>query len=100
MERISRDLDVPGRMGGEEFAVLLPETDTEGARVVADRLRLEIAQCLHEPEDAEAFRVTASLGVATLEPGSELTVEELMQSADEALYQAKHLGRNRVALSA
>ncbi|UCC24719.1 MAG: diguanylate cyclase [Gemmatimonadales bacterium] len=100
MEYVSRDLDLPGRMGGEEFAVLLPETDAEGARVVADRLRVEIARYLHEPESESSFRVTASLGVATLDPGSELDVEGLMQGADEALYRAKEEGRNRVALSA
>lgn len=100
MTRISRDLDLPGRMGGEEFAVILPETDGEGARTVADRMRLEIGRSLHEPEGEEPFRVTASLGVATLLPGSELEGEELLQAADEALYRAKEMGRNRVALSA
>jgi diguanylate cyclase (GGDEF)-like protein len=100
MESVCRDIDVAARMGGEEFAVLLPETDSEGARVVADRLRIEIAQRMHEPDGAEPFRVTASLGVATVEPGTETSVEELMQAADDALYDAKENGRNRVALSA
>jgi len=100
MEAICRDLDVPGRMGGEEFAVVLPETDAKGARVVADRLRLEIASCLHEAAGHPPFRVTASLGVVTLEPGSERDVESLMHAADAALYRAKELGRNRVTLTA
>jgi diguanylate cyclase (GGDEF)-like protein len=99
MEAVCRDPDVPGRMGGEEFAVLLPETDARGARVVADRLRLEIGLRDHRVEGREDFRVTASLGVATLEPGSARDAEDLMQAADDALYRAKELGRNRVTLS-
>jgi len=99
MESVCRDLDVPGRMGGEEFAVILPETDAAGARTLADRLRLEIARCLHSPEGHEPFQVTASLGVATLDPESDRGVEALMQAADEAMYRAKDQGRNRVAMA-
>ncbi|HSG46707.1 MAG TPA: diguanylate cyclase [Longimicrobiales bacterium] len=99
MESVCRDLDLPGRMGGEEFAVILPETDAPGARIVADRLRLEIARCLHRPEGHEPFQVTASFGVATLDPNSEGEVEALLQAADEAMYRAKDQGRNRVAMA-
>lgn len=96
MEGVSRDLDLPGRMGGEEFGLLLPETDAGGARTVADRLRLAIGRRMHEPENGEPFRVTASVGVVTLEPGTEWTLEQLIQRADEFLYRAKERGRNRV----
>jgi diguanylate cyclase (GGDEF)-like protein len=53
---------------------------------------------MHEPEDDEPFRVTASLGVVTLTPGVEMTLEQFMQKADEALYRAKERGRNRVEM--
>ncbi|MDT8341163.1 MAG: sensor domain-containing diguanylate cyclase [Longimicrobiales bacterium] len=99
LERISREQDLPGRMGGEEFAVVLPETDAAGGRILADRLRLEIGRCTHETDSGETFRVTASLGVATLAPGSGTDMDTLVQRADVAMYRAKELGRNRVALA-
>lgn len=100
MESVCRDQDMAGRMGGEEFAVILPETDLAGAHTLADRVRLEIGRKTYEaPSGNGSFRVTASLGVATLEPGAVATVKALIQSADEALYKAKHQGRNRVSLA-
>lgn len=96
MERVCREMDLAGRMGGEEFAMVLPETDGSGARVAADRLRVEIARCLHDADGHDPFRVTASLGVVTLEAGSDMDVEALLRAADEAMYRAKELGRNRV----
>lgn len=99
MEFVCRDPDHPARMGGEEFAVLLPETDEDGARVAADRLRIEIARRIHTGRDGREFGVTASVGVATLHPESEMGVDELIQAADEALYRAKSEGRNRVCMA-
>lgn len=100
MEAVCRDQDMAGRMGGEEFAIILPETDQSGAHSLADRVRLQIGRRTYEaPGGSGSFRVTASLGVATLEPGAVATVKALIQSADEALYKAKHQGRNRVSLA-
>ena len=97
LRRVLRDMDVAGRMGGEEFAVLLPETDLSGARALAERLRVEVGRVDHASDDGEAFRVTASLGVTSLDPGAWHDAEVLLKAADEALYQAKNRGRDRVA---
>lgn len=99
MDSVIRELDMAGRMGGEEFAVILAETDLAGGHTMADRMRLEIGRRTHEAPGGGSFRVTASLGVATMEPGSSMTLKEFIQAADEALYKAKDLGRNRVSLA-
>lgn len=86
-------VDVPCRYGGEEFAILLPETDLEGGFHVAERIRkaIETATFLKE-----GIKLTASLGVAAY-PTDALTDEELIEKADLALYEAKRAGRNKVA---
>ncbi len=89
-----REIDVPARLGGEEFAILLPETDAPGAAVVADRLRERIASLVIDTSDGERLSVTASFGVASCPPLER--VEDLPAAADEALYEAKTGGKNRV----
>lgn len=81
--------DIPARLGGEEFVVVLPETGLEGARLLAERLRAGIAG-----RRVEALRMTVSCGVAALLPGD--GPESLLAAADEALYRAKEGGRDRV----
>ena len=88
-----RDLDVVARYGGEEFAILCENTDTAGAKLLAERVRRELVQRPFAAE-AGAFRVTCSLGVATF-PVHAQNREDLVRLADEALYRAKHSGRNR-----
>jgi two-component system, cell cycle response regulator len=83
------------RYGGEEFAVVLPETSREGAVNLGERLRLAVEQQPFLYEE-KSFQVTISLGVATTTGAETLTPTELIQQADEKLYQAKHEGRNRV----
>lgn len=90
-----RATDVFGRYGGEEFLVLLPETDMEHAMQVAERLREEIAN-ITLPSSKGPLHITISIGIATLEPGSELDLDQLIVQADDALYVAKAQGRNRV----
>ncbi|HEY0832660.1 MAG TPA: diguanylate cyclase [Azospirillum sp.] len=92
-----RATDSIGRFGGEEFVVLLPETDLEHARVVAERMRQAIADGPVD-FDAERFPVTASIGVTVWQDG-EPSVEKALRRADSALYEAKQLGRNRIALA-
>jgi diguanylate cyclase (GGDEF)-like protein len=89
-----RDCDVLARLGGEEFALLLPETDLGQAEVVAERLRREVAANALVVA-SHAIPATVSIGVATALPGMK-DVSDLMKAADQALYDAKHAGRNRV----
>ncbi len=92
----SRSVDVIGRYGGEEFVVLLPETNLESARMVAERLRMTI---MKEPfaTDGGDLPVTISIGVA--ETSQQDTLKTLIERADMALYEAKRAGRNCVVVN-
>ncbi|MGH2933945.1 MAG: diguanylate cyclase [Gaiellaceae bacterium] len=87
-----RDSDVAGRWGGEEFLLLLPGADEEGAAQLAERVRVALAA--RRIPGAHGVRVTASFGVAEYEP--QAGAEELVVAADGALYRAKRAGKNRV----
>ena len=91
---VLRNVDVVGRVGGEEFAILLPETASEGAVEVAERLRAAVEAAEVVREEGVPIRVTVSIGAATLAGNANL--DTLMSQADDALYDAKHRGRNRV----
>ncbi len=93
-----RESDFPARFGGEEFVVLLPQTDEEQAWALAERLRARIAKERFSFEGRQ-FRVTASIGVAGMRPGALTPPEVLLQEADQALYRAKNSGRNVVCVS-
>ena len=95
---VSRPTDVVCRYGGEEFIVLLPETDVESARWVAERIRKRISETLCELDD-QAITVTASFGVAGMIPEPGLDPMKLISVCDEALYTSKQQGRNRVTLA-
>jgi diguanylate cyclase (GGDEF)-like protein len=90
-----RTADVIARWGGEEFALLLPQTNLSGAQAVAERCRCALEQAVI-PVEGGKIRVTVSIGVASLRGGGVDSPDALMRSADAALYQAKHSGRNRV----
>ncbi len=90
--------DSAARMGGEEFALLLPNTNAHQAQLVCDRLRASIAARLLELPEGGATRVTLSTGVALLH--GEDDIDTLMRRSDEALYEAKECGRNQVRLAA
>lgn len=96
-QALFRDCDAVFRVGGEEFAVLLPHTDLEGGQRAAERLGATIART-NIAFGPHALRVTVSAGVAT-GLGTELDGLDLMAVADEALYRAKRGGRNRVCLA-
>jgi diguanylate cyclase (GGDEF)-like protein/PAS domain S-box-containing protein len=95
--QLLRKVDLLARVGGEEFAVLLPDTDLEGAWQLAERLRVGAAGRA-VPEEGESIRFTVSAGVATLLP-SDTLLEEVLRRADRALYEAKGAGRNRTQKS-
>jgi len=89
-----REIDIVGRFGGEEFCVVLSDTDMEGARLVAERIRKSAEKRLIKAYDS-ALRVTLSIGLA-IYPSDGKLLEELMDKADWALYRAKSQGRNCV----
>lgn len=96
--RHARATDVAARYGGEEIVLVLPHTDARGAGELAERLRKQIGQATHS-HGGVTFRVTASFGIATYDAGPQaLNPEELLRQADEALYEAKRSGRDRVAV--
>jgi diguanylate cyclase (GGDEF)-like protein len=89
-----RDIDLPARYGGEEFAVLLPQTDVEGARHLAERLRRGLAARPLTTQPGALVAITASFGVAAFPDAA--TAGGLFAAADEALYGAKRAGKNCV----
>ncbi|MYM37186.1 diguanylate cyclase [Duganella sp. FT94W] len=91
-----RVIDIPGRYGGEELCVILPNTPLDGACKFAESLRARIAAQIHYA-GARPLHVTASLGVGTFDHMDVDDSESLLRQADAALYRAKHEGRNRVA---
>jgi len=91
-----RAVDIVARIGGEEFAVLIPETENQRAAMVLERLRAKIAsQAFVKPMDGHRVNITISAAVASY-PDDAVDKESLFKRADEALYLAKEMGRNRV----
>ncbi len=93
-----REIDLAGRWGGEEFALLLPETDLEGGRELAERVRRKLARKKFLAPDGERIRVTASFGVAAFPDAP--SQDQLVAASDGALYEAKRAGKNQVAIAA
>lgn len=94
-----RESDTAARFGGEEFAILLPETSLDGAMRVAEKLRLAIQETDFD-EELAGLKLTASIGIAPLQHGSTGDFDAAYRLADQALYAAKKQGRNRVVMSA
>ena len=95
-----RGIDLACRMGGEEFVVVMPDTDGAIAEKVAERIRAQIADTPFAiGGDGQTIPVTVSVGVAAMMPGAD-TVEAMLKRADIALYEAKNGGRNRVVAAA
>jgi diguanylate cyclase len=93
VSRTVRTSDVSGRYGGEEFGVVLPDTDVDGGAVIAERIRQRIEAATVEP--AAGIRCTVSIGIAAAQPDVE-DAGDWIARADRALYEAKRLGRNLV----
>jgi diguanylate cyclase (GGDEF)-like protein len=92
-----RNDDVPSRFGGEEFTILLPNTDKDVAWNVAERLRTSISSML-VPWDPPLPQVTISLGITSFNKENTASPDEIIHRADEALYQSKENGRNRTTV--
>lgn len=94
-----RNTDLPARFGGEEFAVLCPETTGEAALILAERIRAKVAaypfaHASHQP----LGHASVSIGVASF-PDNGITAEQVLEAADQGVYAAKHAGRDRIVLS-
>ncbi|MBY0463986.1 MAG: GGDEF domain-containing protein [Burkholderiales bacterium] len=94
-----RDTDLVARVGGEEFMVLLPGTSPQAALEVAEKIRQRVEHTRQALNSTEHIYVSTSVGVACSAAGKVCSFEELYAQADQALYEAKRLGRNRVAQS-
>ena len=98
-----RTIDIVGRIGGEEFLILLPETGADGAAQIAERLREHIANTTNETSALTPIRITISIGIAIFNPDDNprmsrsIALNELISKADLAMYLAKNEGRNRVS---
>lgn len=90
-----RSADICGRLGGEEFALLLADTEIESAQAIAEQLRSDLSQLIFELPQEHLQHISASLGVAEADLDND-TLQTLLQRADEAMYRAKTSGRNRV----
>jgi diguanylate cyclase (GGDEF)-like protein len=96
-ENAFRPADLSARYGGEEFAIIMPETDHKSARNLAERLRRAISNLrIAHGAPGVGSSVTLSVGIATRLPCEEVSWDWLLGQADQALYAAKHSGRNRV----
>jgi diguanylate cyclase (GGDEF)-like protein len=93
-----RNCDAIGRMGGEEFAMMLPETELDQAELVAERIRSAIAELSLDTPKGTPLTLTASIGITQVLP-DEINVDSALARADSGLYLAKQTGRNRVTVS-
>ncbi len=96
LKRMARTIDVPARFGGEEFVVLLVGTDISGAAEMAERIREAVSQIVVIYRGRE-FGFTVSIGVTAFENRDE-NLSEVIRRADQGMYRAKELGRNRVSM--
>ena len=93
---VARGSDITGRLGEEEFAIVLPSTTTREAIEFSDRLHLAINKAVLKHDDG-SIKYTASIGLTSFEPGASVNIDELLARADLALYQAKREGHNQTS---
>jgi diguanylate cyclase (GGDEF)-like protein len=90
-----RSTDIVGRLGGEEFGVLLPQTTATDAMDVAERILQAVSRLQLQDATSQSYRITTSLGIGALR-ATDRSLRDLLDRADQALYLAKHRGRNRM----
>jgi diguanylate cyclase (GGDEF)-like protein len=94
---LKRSSDFIGRHGGEEFAIILPNTDYTGSIMIAEQMREAIESLgINHPQSHAARSITISMGLANVVPSKGSSIYELIEAADRELYHAKNQGRNRV----
>jgi len=93
---VSRANDFVARWGGEEFVILLPNTDMDGALEIAESVRKKVEETRIQTEEGATTKITVSIGVNTVVPDVETSSSDFISKADQALYTAKASGRNRV----
>ena len=98
-DELRQEVDVAGRYGGEEFLLLLPQTDAHGAASVGERLRESIESLVIEIGDGQTLQITMSFGVSHLDLEGDDGPEAVLKRADDALYVSKETGRNKVSVS-
>lgn len=96
---ISRESDIVSRWGGEEFVILLPDTNREGALAISEKIRAKVENSVINLEDGRELKLTVSIGMSQVGYQEDLSLETSINRADEALYEAKASGRNKVCLS-
>jgi diguanylate cyclase (GGDEF)-like protein len=99
MVSTARETDTVARLGGDEFVIILPDTEWRGARIFAERLRDAVQGASFASPGGEPLPVTLSIGLAVGEKSDELEPDKLLAAADEAMYEAKAGGRDRIAVS-
>jgi diguanylate cyclase (GGDEF)-like protein len=96
--KLSRKSDIVCRFGGEEFIILLPKTDAKGAFVIAQKIRQNIEKLNIKTDDAKYINSTVSIGLSEIDTDKDKTIEPSIKRADEALYEAKRDGKNKVCI--
>jgi diguanylate cyclase (GGDEF)-like protein len=94
----SRKTDIVCRYGGEEFIILLPNTNIHGAKSLADKIRAHIEECSLDINKETKVKFTVSVGVSQVDADKEKNFESAIKRADDALYEAKETGKNKVCL--
>jgi len=98
LQEHSRKSDIVSRWGGEEFVILLPNTNIDGAFIISEKLREETELLIMNSDGNKVFNFTISLGVAKIKNDIDLNVLDVIARADKALYKAKETGRNKVCI--
>ena len=98
LQELTRKSDIVCRFGGEEFVILLPETAINGALVLSEKIRLEVEKTVIDLEHDKKLKFTVSIGVSLVDHNEDINIESSIHRADEALYEAKENGRNKVIL--